>query len=906
MPDLPTRDRPPVLTAGPSGDRTVAHGTATPATPADPAAGPPPPIPGYELLEEVGRGGMGVVYRARDLHLGRDVAVKLLQDQYPADGRAARRFGREARITGGLQHPGVPAVYRAGALPDGRPFLAMKLIQGRTLEDLIRAAGREGEAPAEPPSSPDPRLGGNLALPRANFVAAFEGVCQAVGYAHSRGIIHRDLKPANVMVGAFGEVQVMDWGLAKDLAGGDPPGDPPADDPVAAPSWPWDELAGVAEPTGSTVTGSVLGTPAFMPPEQARGETGAVDARSDVFGLGAVLCAVLTGRPPYHGDAAGAAHQLAARADLGDAFTRLGACGADPELVALCRRCLAPDPADRPGDGGEVAAEVAEYRAGVEARLRRAEVDAAGAAARAAEERKRRRLWVRAAAAVVLVFAAGAGAAAWQAARADAARGQAEVNEGRAVAALGQEQQARAEERRQRAEADRQRRTAATVNEFLQEVLAQSGPWGQFARSGTGNPNLTVREALDQAARRVDGRFRDDPAVEAEVRRTIGMAYAQLGAYLPAEAHLARAAELWRRALGPDHRTTLFTRLDLARVYTSRGKHVTAEETLAEVGRACDRLFGPDDPLALECEVRLGNLYMVSGRRDRVEPVMRSAVAAHRRVYGPKHPATLSAVTLLAEHYLSGERYAEAEPLIDEAVAAHREELGDRHPGTLRAVGHLGQLYRQTGRAGRAEPMLVEVVAGLGEVLGEAHPYTLTISYELALLYRERRRFAEAGPLLARVLAGHRAALGGGHPQTLSVADNLALVYLDLERWADAEPLLREVYAALDGAGHRDWSLFNVQAQLGVALLGRRKYAEAEAALRAGYEGMVKTAGTMPGRADGPSARGSFAVRRAAAALAGLYAATGRPAEAARWRARALGSPEPAPPPREAVPRPGG
>ncbi|MBX9627883.1 MAG: serine/threonine protein kinase, partial [Gemmataceae bacterium] len=275
-PGDPTADQPSAgATAGSTGEVTAAPGR----TAGGPAGHPPPPIPGYELLEEIGRGGMGVVYRAKDLALGRDVAVKLLQDQYPADGIAARRFDREARITGGLQHPGVPAVYQAGALPGGRPFLAMKLIQGRTLDALIR----------------DP------AADRGRLVGAFEGVCQAVGCAHSRGVVHRDLKPANVMVGAFGEVQVMDWGLAKEPAGGDPPDDPPP----AAPSWPWDELAGVAESTGSTVTGSVLGTPAFMPPEQARGETGAVGARADVFGLGAVLCAVLTGRPPYHGDAAG-------------------------------------------------------------------------------------------------------------------------------------------------------------------------------------------------------------------------------------------------------------------------------------------------------------------------------------------------------------------------------------------------------------------------------------------------------------------------------------------------------------------------------------------------------------------------------------------------------------------------
>ena len=154
--------------------------------------------PGYELAEPVGEGGMGVVYRARDTRLHRDVAVKFLHPRFATDGPAARRFLGEARVTAQLQHPGVPPIHQAGALPDGRPFLAMKLIQGRTLADLVA----------------------DRAADRGRLVAAFEQVCQAVGYAHAHKVVHRDLKPSNVMVGAFGEVQVMDWGLAKVLAEG--------------------------------------------------------------------------------------------------------------------------------------------------------------------------------------------------------------------------------------------------------------------------------------------------------------------------------------------------------------------------------------------------------------------------------------------------------------------------------------------------------------------------------------------------------------------------------------------------------------------------------------------------------------------------------------------------------------
>jgi serine/threonine protein kinase len=229
----------------------------------------------YQLLDEIAHGGMGVIWRATDTTLGREVAVKALMDKFAPNSGIARRFAAEARITGQLQHPAIPPVHDFGKLPDGRPFLAMKLIKGRTLEELLR---QRSDPVAE----------------RGRFVAVFERVCQAVAYAHAHQVIHRDLKPGNVMVGSFGEVQVMDWGLAKVLT------------EKAAPAADTDlgETVGGTIIHGSdpdsdgsfTQAGSILGTLAYMPPEQAAGEIGKVDQRSDVFGLGAILTVILTGR----------------------------------------------------------------------------------------------------------------------------------------------------------------------------------------------------------------------------------------------------------------------------------------------------------------------------------------------------------------------------------------------------------------------------------------------------------------------------------------------------------------------------------------------------------------------------------------------------------------------------------
>ena len=393
--------------------------------PAAAGGGPAAAPPGYELHHLIGSGGMGDVYRARDLSLDRDVAVKVLRPQFPAGSTAARRFLDEARLTGQLQHPGVPPIHQAGTLPDGRPFLAMKLIKGDTLADLLDAR-------------PDP--GGD----RGRFVAAFESVCHAVGYAHRHGVVHRDLKPANVMVDAFGEVQVLDWGLAKVLGGPDPGRPEAGPDETTAAGTEVQSLRGAAD---ATRAGSVLGTPAFMPPEQAIGAVNQVDARSDVFGLGAILCVVLTGKPPYLGGDSESTRQLAARARLDDAFARLDGCGGDPELVALCKRCLAPERADRPADGGAVAAAVARLRAAADERAREADLDRvraegerATAEARAAEQRKKRRVQLALVAAVGALLIGGVGFAWWDArraeaqARADADRERAEAGRAAAVA----------------------------------------------------------------------------------------------------------------------------------------------------------------------------------------------------------------------------------------------------------------------------------------------------------------------------------------------------------------------------------------------------------------------------------------------------------------------------------------
>jgi serine/threonine protein kinase len=293
----------------------------------------------YRVIEEVGSGGMGAVYLAEDRLLGRPVALKVLHLEDLSDD-GIERMMREARTLARLEHPGIVPVHDLGRLADGRVYYAMKLVRGERLDRHV--------GPATPVAE---RLGILLKL------------CEAVGFAHAAGVLHRDLKPENVMVGEFGEVLVLDWGVAKWTGVGPNPSDvisrpansgstsgaanaiatgagaSPARAPAGSAVTEAASPAAGARSARDTSPGTILGTPAYMAPEQARGDSARVDVRTDVFGLGATLWFLLTGRPP-------------------------GEPGARPRaaaLAAICARAMAPDPAGRYASAGELAADIQRF-----------------------------------------------------------------------------------------------------------------------------------------------------------------------------------------------------------------------------------------------------------------------------------------------------------------------------------------------------------------------------------------------------------------------------------------------------------------------------------------------------------------------------------------------------------------
>jgi serine/threonine-protein kinase len=308
----------------PSQDDTLAQPSGTPASPAPITGGPAPPLRDrgarYRPGAVIGRGGMGEVWTAVDGDIGREVAIKRLRHQ-DAPPEAVARFLREARIQARLEHPAIVPVHDLGTDSDGAPFFAMKRLAGTTLAALVEA----GAAPALIAKFPRPRL-----------LRAFVDVCLAIEFAHTRGVVHRDLKPANIMLGDFGEVYVLDWGIARVVGDQDDAGAVGAGVDTLDPA-----MASTAAAVVSTRAGAVLGTPGYMAPEQVRG-LATVDHRADLYALGCLLFEIIAGAPLH-------ARGAAIASTLEGADARPSARGIDcpPELDAACAQATAADPGAR-------------------------------------------------------------------------------------------------------------------------------------------------------------------------------------------------------------------------------------------------------------------------------------------------------------------------------------------------------------------------------------------------------------------------------------------------------------------------------------------------------------------------------------------------------------------------------
>jgi len=792
----------------------------------------------YTIKEEIGRGGMGSILEVHDEDFGRELAMKVLRgkgglfagmETGPIRKDLRARFFEEARITGRLQHPSIVPVHELGLDPEGKPYFTMKLVAGRTFKEILPLA-REG------------REGWNV----QRALGVLLKVCEAVGFAHDKGVIHRDLKPANLMVGSFGEVYVMDWGLARDLNRPEPE------------SRPHDILLDTDTQDFRTRDGDVIGTPEYMSPEQATGKRGEVGPLSDVFAVGAMLYELLCGHAP-HGAKGSSSPLVRLAAAIGSHHLPVQKLAPETpgELCAICERALAHNTDDRYQSLVELAEDLRAYQEG-----RVVQAYASGAWAEARKWIHRNPIAASLAGLVVTLVVVGFVVISGLALRISQQKHDLELR-GRELRdananlqikteeattnlslALAREKEAThsralAEQRELEAiaageEAQRRTRELETVTNFQASMLRDI----DAAVMGSGildsqraqvrdshliagspdeivardlrhfdvftdriNPTDLAVTVLDEvilskAVVTIGKNFVDQPVVEARLLRTTGEAYHELGLYGPSLPQLQRSLELHRQELGDWHPDTLEGYDLVGTVLASLGRPAEAETYFREALEGACSSFGPGELRTLAYLNNLGMLLKSMNRFDQAEAYYREALRGRRDLLGDLDKETVATIGNLATLLADRGQYAEAEVLQREALAGSRRLLGEDDPDTLSAYNNLGHLLKGMHRFSEAYPYYEAAMLGRRRILGDLHPKTLTSLNNFGLLLKLLRDYEGAEFYYREALEGRRRRLGDDHPDTFVSINNMGSLLKALGRRQEAEPYYRE---ALEG-----------------------------------------------------------------------------------------------------------
>ena len=742
-----------------------------------------PALPGYADFVEIGRGGMGVVYEARHVSLNRPVAVKLLRPGLPPEKNAvlAARFRKEAQITGQLQHPGIPPVHDLGETADGRPCMVMRLIRGETLAKRIQVTREKNE-------------------PVGNLVGLFEKACDAVAYAHSKGVVHRDLKPQNIMVGSFNAVQVLDWGLAKRL------------EQVEATT-----AAETTQATGTVIetdphddsktnAGALLGTVPFMSPEQAGGELDRVDQRSDVFGLGAILCAILTGHPPYaSGRGEESLKLMAVRWETEEAFARLDACGADPEVVKLAKGCLAKRPEDRPADARAVANILAGLRAAADDRVRQAELGKVRA-----DTRRRVMMWAGSIVAAVLTV--GIAGTLVGLVEANRQKREAKRQEGLAVEEAAEKEKARAAEKDR---ADGEKRAKGVAEQKRAEAEANLAfAWKGYdllsqlfggSRSQSKQPTLDdlaaiARPAIENITKEMVEFGMTHPAEVAEAFNALALLARYYGdsstsVELFEKAHAAR-----HQVFGPDHEKTLTSANNYAQACSDRGAWKKAIPILEETLKRLSASLGPLDRGTLTTANNLAYAYHNDGQTDKGISLYLETLKRQTDAFGPDNRDTLQSANNLGQAYSDIRLPGKAIPLFEDALKRRINTSGPNDIDTLTTANNLAYAYLLDGQTEKAIPLYEDTLKRQSAVLGPNNRFTLraTANFASVFIVSDVKR---AIPLLEDTLKRQLALVGPDTLDTLGTTHFLARAYQTAGRSDKAVPLFVDTLKRATAAG---------------------------------------------------------------------------------------------------------
>ncbi|MET9093604.1 serine/threonine-protein kinase [Streptomyces cyaneofuscatus] len=708
----------------------------------------------YRLLDLIGRGGMGEVWRARDESLGRLVAVKCLKPMVPQHDQAStrilrERFRREARVAASLQHRGVTVVHDFGE-HEGVLYLVMELLEGHNLSQLLE------ENQQRP-------------LPVDQVVDIAEQVADALGYTHRQGIVHRDLKPANIMRLTDGTVKICDFGIAR--LGHD-----------------------INVTSRLTTTGIAMGTPHYMSPEQIGGKE--VDHRSDLYSLGCVLYEIATGVPPFDLDDAWAVlvgHRdtqpeplRTHRAELPGFFDRV--------VLAL----LAKAPDERPADAGDLRRRITLGRSGEHETLGPAPLPAALTGTYRTPEPAVRRpapelpAWTR-------NMTAGHPAAGslkrgpglpdpaaeltgrWTTARATTATPPG-TDSSTAATPPGTDRSTGVPPAR-----------PAPTPELLAALAGRHSSGIDLGRLGRWEEAGDVHRAV--AAQRESVLGPDHPDTLAS-RHEIGLTLSRTGRAADALREFGQVAAGRERTLGPDHPQTLAARQETAHVLGQLGRHFESHQVYAAVLAARERSMGPDHPETLRCRhhlaVNLGRL----GRPEESWQLARQVADDRARLLGATHPDTLA--TRYEVAYTLGRlgRWAEALESYQDVARARAATLGPDHPGTLAARYEAGISLGRLGRSAEALELFRALVADRTRVGGPSDAETLRARHGLGVNLGRMGHWEEAVTEAREVCAIRESTLGPDHPDTVLSRREVAVALGWLGRWAEALVAYREVAEA--------------------------------------------------------------------------------------------------------------
>ncbi len=696
----------------------------------------------YRLIRMLGEGGMGVVHLAEQEHpIKRLVALKVIKPGMDSK-RVIARFEAERQALALLDHPNIASVHDAGTTETGRPYFVMEYVKGLAITEHCD----------------------RHKLTIEDRLNLFRQICLGVHHAHQKGIIHRDIKPSNILVSMQDDQatpKIIDFGVAKAIA------------------------QPLTERTLATEDSQLLGTPEYMSPEQAEMATEDIDTRSDIYSLGVLLYVLLTGILPFDSKILRTSgidriRQIIRETDPKTPSTRLTGLGEEAKKVAEKRqtevgaltKCLhrelewIPLKAMRKGRS-ERYRSASEFADDIENYLKGNPL-IAGPPSNVYRLKKfvrRNRPLVTGIAAVLVVLLGGVVVS--------------------TLFALGQA--------RARAETERQAKISEAVSTFLRDdLLASVDP----AR-GRGR-DVTIRSFLDTASENLDGKFTNEPLVEASLRNTLGWTYRQLGEIKAAEPHLERALHIRQEHLGAEHPETFDSVGRLAWLRMDQGWYKEAAELLEKSLATCRRILGDENVRTLTLGNALGCSYNNLGRYHDAEQLYLKGVPTARRVLGEKNNLSLFMVGNLGRTYTRQGRYDEAEHHYIEVLRLRDGFGDDENIYTLLYKGSLAGVYGKQKRYEEAETLYLEILPIQRKVDGPKHYRTLWKVSGLAIVYKEQARYEEAEPLLLEALEAHRLRLGDTHPQTLESLNHLIELYEAWDKPEDAEQWRAKLPAEVD------------------------------------------------------------------------------------------------------------